>query len=52
MFAGIFVAVAVIALALLFRWLFKWHDPDWDTEAKQKRAFLWSTRGSSGGFGA
>lgn len=51
MVVGVLVAVAIVSLVLFFRWLLKWRDPEWDTEEKQSRAFLWSSKGGGGGFG-
>ena len=46
------VIAGAAGVALLIRWVFKWKDPSWDGEANQSKAFLWTKRGSSGGFGS
>ncbi len=44
--------VFVVGMVLLFRWLGKWRDPEYDSEQGRAKAFLWSTKGSGGGRGA
>jgi hypothetical protein len=51
LFAWIMSGVFVGGLVVFFRWLFKWRDPDWDTEEKRGRAFLWSKNAGGGGGG-
>ncbi|MFN2587230.1 MAG: hypothetical protein ABR613_03790 [Actinomycetota bacterium] len=45
------LAGAFVGVALFFRWLMRWRDPQWDSEEKQSRSFLWSSKGGGGGFG-
>jgi hypothetical protein len=43
------VALAFVGGAVWFvRWLFKWKDPTSDSVEGQSKAFLWSTKGTSG----
>lgn len=49
---GIITAVFLIGVVLLFRWLGKWRDPEGDSDAGRAKAFLWSTKGGGGGWGA
>jgi len=44
-----FVVGAILVVALLLRWMFRWRDPQWDTRENQARSELWSTRIGSGG---
>lgn len=47
-FYGIVAAAAAGGAVWFVRWLFKWRDPSWDSEAGQSKAFLWSKRGTGG----
>ena len=46
---GAFVAASVLAVGLLLRWMFRWHDLRWDSRENQARSELWSARIGSGG---
>ncbi|MDQ3914398.1 MAG: hypothetical protein M3323_03565 [Actinomycetota bacterium] len=45
---GIVAFVFVVGVVLLYRWLRKWRDVEWDGEQGRARAFLWSKKGTSG----